>query len=357
MKSITLGAQPLHPDLTVRSSLLKWQGTKPRHAFTARNAAEARSWQARARKAFINCLGDEPPPSDTPLRVRVLERAELDGYTRTLFTLDTAKNIKALCWLCVPEGVNVKASASPVPAMIATPGHGIGAKDLLALDAKGKPRKEGDGYQKDYALQAVRLGYPTLVIEPMAFGERRDSDHMAGKSNESPCQAGSTVAMMLGTTLARIRMNDIQRGLDYLGTLPGIDAKRVGLMGISGGGQMTLWTAAADPRFKVAIVSGYFNTFRHSVMGMHHCICNFAPGLARDFDMADLAALVAPRAMLTESGTKDPIFPIKATRAALTHTRAIYKTFGAAERIDSDIFVADHQWSGKKLAPFLKKWL
>lgn len=349
-----LGTQPLDPALTVRTALLKWLDSGPRHAFTATTPAAARAWQPRARKALLACLGDAPPPSPTPLRTRMLERVQLDGYSRTLFTLDTAKNIKALCWLCVPDGINLKSSTSRVPAMIATPGHGYGAKDLVALDPKGKPRKEGEGYQKDYALQAVRLGYPTLVIEPMAFGERRDADHMSGKSHESPCQAGATIATMLGTSLARIRMNDIQKGLDYLGTLPGIDAKRVGLMGISGGGQMTLWTAAADTRIKAAIVSGYFNTFKDSVMGMHHCICNFVPGLARDFDMTDLAAMIAPRGLLFESGTKDPIFPIKATRAATRKARAIYKVFGVPGNIDAEVFDADHQWSGKKLAAFLK---
>ncbi|MCE9591963.1 MAG: prolyl oligopeptidase family serine peptidase [Planctomycetes bacterium] len=351
-----LGTQPLDPGLTVRASLLKWLG-EPRHAFTARTAAAAKAWQPRARRAFLACLGDAPPPSATPMRTRVLERVQLDGYSRTLFTLDTARNLKALCWLCVPDGVNLQSSTTRVPAMIATPGHGIGAKDLIALDAKGEARKEGEGYQKDYALQAVRLGYPTLVVEPMSFGERRDADHMSGKSTESPCQAGATVATMLGTTLARIRMNDLQRGLDYLGTLPGIDAARVGIMGISGGGQMALWTAAAEPRIRAAIVSGYFNTFRHSVMGMHHCICNFAPGLARDFDMTDLAALVAPRAMLIEGGTKDPIFPIAATRAAVRRARAIYKVFGVPGRVGADIFEADHQWSGKKMGAFLGKAL
>lgn len=352
---MNLGTKPLHDNATVRTSLLHWIDP-PAMAFDAKTPAAAKAWQRKARRTFLSCLGDPPPESDAQGRVKVLERKRLKGYTRTLFTLDTARNIKAVCWLCVPDGINVNASGKS-PAMIATPGHGIGGKDLIALNALGGRRQEGLGYQKDYALQAVRLGIPTLVIEPMGFGERRDAVHMNGKSNESPCQAGATIATMLGTTLAHIRLNDIRRGLDYLIGLPGIDGSRIGLMGISGGGQMTLWTTAVETRLRLAIVSGYLNTFRDSVMAMHHCICNFAPGLAKQFDMADLAAMVAPRPILIEAGTKDMIFPIKATRAAIKRVREIYGVFGAADNVESDIFIGDHQWSGKKMAQFLRSHL
>jgi dienelactone hydrolase len=348
-----IGTRPLHPGLAIRPNLLQWLD-KPRAGFVATDARAAKAWQPKARRVFLDCLG--PAPQPVPPRPRVFERKQLDGYSRVMFTIDTAPRLKALCWLCLPDGFS-NSRGRKSPAMIATPGHGIGAKDLLAMDKLGTPRKEGEGYQKDYALQAVRLGYPALVVEPMGFGERRDADHMSGKSGESPCQAAAVLASMLGTSLARIRLNDLQRAMDHLDTIPAIDAGRVGLMGISGGGQMTLWTSAADTRIKLAVVSGYLNSFRHSVMGMYHCICNFAPGLAREFDMTDLAAMVAPRPILIESGTKDPIFPIQATRAAIKRVRAIYSVYGAADRVESDIFTGDHQWSGRKLEGFLRKWL
>lgn len=342
------------PELGIRSSLLNWLDDRPpRLAFDAVDRRSALAWQKQARSAFQHCLGDAP--KRVPLNPRILEEKQLDGYRRTMLTLDTAPHIKALCWLCIPDRLHNAHGKSP--AMIATPGHGIGAKDLLAMNERGKKRREGAGYQKDYALQAVRLGYPTLVIEPLAFGERRDADHVKKKAPESPCHAAATIATMLGTTLARLRINDIQRGLDFLETVPEIDPARIGLMGISGGGQMTLWTCAVEPRIQLAIVSGYFNEFRASVMGMHHCICNFIPSLAREFDMTDLAAMVAPRPILIQSGTKDRIFPIPATKRAISKLRDIYKTFDVPERIDADVFNADHQWSPRKVGAFLHRFL
>jgi dienelactone hydrolase len=347
---IKYGKTPLVSGLALRDNLLAWTPDPPSSAFRATTKAAARAWQTRSRRRLAQCLGDMPPR--VPLKATTLEQVECDGYTRTTLLLDTAPQLQALCWLCVPHGC-----ARNSPAMIATPGHGMGAKDLLAMDERGRPRMEGDGYQKDYALQVVRLGMPVLVVEPLGFGERRDALMMQGKSLESGCHVAATMATMLGTTLAAIRVSDLRRALDWFVKQPQVDPKRVGLMGISGGGQMTLWTAALEPRFKVAIVSGYVNRFADSVMGMHHCICNFAPGLARHFDMSDLAAMVAPRPMLVESGTKDDIFPIKASRAAVRTIRQHYGVFDARDRVTHDVFEGEHQWSGRRLKSFLRKWL
>ncbi|MCX5660663.1 MAG: prolyl oligopeptidase family serine peptidase [Planctomycetota bacterium] len=340
---------PMRPGLAIRPNLLRWLPKTPSHAFDVTDRSRCADWQRKARKQFFACLG--PFPQRVALRPKVLERKKLDGYTRTMLTINTAPGVEALCWLCVPD--KPLEGSKPGPAMIATPGHGIGARDLLAMDAKGAARPEGQGYQKDYALQAVRLGYITLVVEPMGFGERRDHLTMTGKSGEAGCHAGFALATMLGTSLAAIRINDLCRALDHLQEVKGVDPERIGLMGISGGGQLTLWTSAVEPRFKAAIVSGYLNRVRDSIMGMHHCICNFIPGMANHFDMPDLAAMIAPRPLLIESGTLDPIFPIKATRAAVKTVRASYKVFGAEDRVEVDIFEGDHQWSGRKLEKFL----
>jgi dienelactone hydrolase len=289
------------------------------------------------------------------LRRRVLEQRQMNGYHRTKFLLTTAPGLQALCWLCIPDGA---IRHEPRPAMIATPGHGIGAKDLLAMDMKGKPRREGRGYQKDYALQTVRLGYAVLVVEPLGFGERcpKDMVHLR-TSGDNGCYEAAWKAIMLGITLPGVRINDLRRCLDYMQTVPHVDRDRIGLMGISGGGQLTMWASAVEPRFKVAIVSGYMTSFRQGLMRMRRCLCQAAPGLVQQFEMSDIATLIAPRPILFESGTQDPFCPIKATREAIHRVRRNYRVLGVQDRVESDIFRGDHQWSGRKLRSFLSKWL
>jgi len=351
---ISYGQLPILPELGLRPNMLKWVPARPALAYDnpTGDIQIFKAWRTKARRQMNLCLGDEIPQVDP--RPKVLERVQLDGYSRTTFTLATAPGMRALCWLLLPDGAGVGAK---LPAMIATPGHGIGAKDLIGLDEKGNPREEGKGYQKDYGLAAVRHGIATLVIEPLGFGERRDYEMAFPEYLESGCHAASSIATMLGTTLARIRLHDIQRGIDYLQNHPAIDSSRIGLMGISGGGQMTLWTMAMEPRLKLAIVSGYFNTFKDSVMGMHHCICNFVPGMAKYFDMVDLAMMAYPRPLLIQSGTQDHIFPLKAAKKAIRELTSRYAKLGEKKRIEVDIFEGPHMWSPAKVNTFLDRWL
>ncbi|MEO8604154.1 MAG: acetylxylan esterase, partial [bacterium] len=67
----------------------------------------------------------------------------------------------------------------------------------------------------------------------------------------------------------------------------------------------------ADPRISVTVLSGAFSSFRSSIMSTIHCDCNYIPGILQYAEMADIAALIAPRPLLIEAGTVDPIFPVE----------------------------------------------
>ena len=120
---------------------------------------------------------------------------------------------------------------------------------------------------------------------------------------------------------------------------------------------MTLFTTALDARITCAVVSGYFNTFRDSIMAVRHCLCNFVPGMARVAEMVDIAGLVAPRPLLIETGKRDPIFPTAATQRAYQGLQKIYAVWSAAPNLDIDIFEGEHAWSGAKAYALLAKWL
>lgn len=56
------------------------------------------------------------------------------------------------------------------------------------------------------------------------------------------------------------RMEDIRRACDILAQYPGVDAARIGILGICGGGGYTLKTAQTDKRFKAVATLSMFNT-------------------------------------------------------------------------------------------------
>jgi hypothetical protein len=89
---------------------------------------------------------------------------------------------------------------------------------------------------------------------------------------------------------------------------------------------------------------------------MAHCACNFVPGLGQFGEMYDLAGLIAPRPMLVESGSYDPIFPRAAVEQSVTSAGDIYRVFGN-QTIETDYFEGRHQISGRKAYAFLQKTL
>ena len=81
------------------------------------------------------------------------------------------------------------------------------------------------------------------------------------------------------------------------------------------------------------------------------------PGLSEFGEMHDLAGLIAPRPMLVEAGTHDPIFPVSAVRSGLAKARSVYGVLGAGGQVKADIFSGRHQISGARAYDFLREAL
>jgi dienelactone hydrolase len=149
-------------------------------------------------------------------------------------------------------------------------------------------------------------------------------------------------------------VHDARRLIDYLETRPDADTHRLGAMGISGGGLATFYTTCLEERIKACVISGFYSTFQNSLLAMHHCICNFVPGIAKFGEMYDLVGLIAPRPLLVEAGTYDPIFPLEAVQRSVAIARdQVYQVFGVKDRLQTDIFEGRHRISGSKAYDFL----
>ena len=153
------------------------------------------------------------------------------------------------------------------------------------------------------------------------------------------------------------RVYDVMRTIDWMATRPEFDSKRIGCMGISGGGTCTVFAAALEPRIRAAFVSGYLNTFRDSIGSISHCIDNYVPGILNWAEMYDIAGLIAPRPLFIESGSKDNIFPVEASVDSFKKVSAIYEVFGVANLVDQEVFDDAHSFWGKKGIPFLSSHL
>ena len=96
---------------------------------------------------------------------------------------------------------------------------------------------------------------------------------------------------------------------------------------------------------------------RDSIGSIGHCIDNYVPGILNWAEMHDIAGLIAPRPLFVESGEKDNIFPIASSLESFKYVREIYDVFHAGDRVEQEVFPADHQFWGKRGVRFIARYL
>ena len=319
--------------------------------FRAGNRGDAEAWQKALRAKVSELIGGFPT-ARTPLRATSLETRAFPGYVREKIVFDSQPGVSVLAYLLLPEKAR-----RPAPVMICVPGHGRGVDDIVGIDEQGGERTDKAGYQHDFAIQVAEAGMAALAIEPMGFGCRRDPVNAGIGLSRKACDPAAGGALLVGKTMVAWRAWDVMRAIDYIATRPELDQNRVGCMGISGGGTVTVFATALEPRIRAALVSGYLNTFRDSIGSLAHCIDNYVPGILNWAEMHDIAGLIAPRPLFVESGEKDNIFPVRASVQSFTEVRKIYDVFGAADRVEQEVFPGEHSFWGKRGIPFLARHL
>jgi hypothetical protein len=319
--------------------------------FRARTRSEAEEWQKGLRAKLTELVGGFPATRE-PLNPVTLETRTFAGYTREKLVFDSRPGVSVLAYLLLPEKAR-----RPAAVMICVPGHGRGVDDIVGIDERGNERTDKAGYQHDFAIQVAEAGMAAVAIEPIGFGCRRDPVNARQGLGRKACDPVAGGALMIGQTMIGWRVWDVMRTIDYIGTRAELDANRVGCMGISGGGTVTVFSSALDTRIRAALVSGYLNTFRDSVGSIVHCSDNYVPGILNWAEMHDIAGLIAPRPLFVESGEKDDIFPIRASVESFNEVRTIYAVFGARDRAEQEVFPGEHSFWGRRGVPFLARHL
>ena len=323
---------------------------KAPYAFRATDLAHARQWQKRVRRALARRIGLDAIPAAPP-HARLLAETDKGDYIRQKLILRTGPDTLMPVYLLLPRN-----AVEPLPVVLAFHGHGYGVKDIVGLWEDGRERDTPDGYHKDFGCELASNGFLVVAPEISCFGERQ-VDYQLAVERPTTCHNIATFAMMLGGSAAGLRVWDGMRAVDYLTTLKEADLSRLGAMGISGGGMHAFFSTAMDERIRACVISGYFCDYRHSILAMNHCTCNFIPGLLQLGELSDLAGLIAPRPCLVENGSKDPIFPIEYVKPTVEQAREAWELFGVAGNLETDYFEGRHQISGRRAYAFLREKL
>jgi len=325
--------------------------TKRRRQFAAiKSRDEAEALQRSLRDKFLSLL-DGLPKAEGPPPARIVGRIEGDGYTIDKLVYQSFPDYHVPALLYLPAKVEGK-----IPAVLSPCGHSTTGK-------------AADSYQILH-INLAKRGYAVLSYDPVGQGERSqywDADRKRSKYNLT-CGEHAVLGnplYLLGTSLAKFRIWDGIRGIDYLASLPQINPARIGCAGNSGGGTLSAYISALDPRVHAAVISCYITTLPRRMANRIEADPDSDPEqdifgfVSEGIDHAGLLALRAPRPTLVCSAQFD-FFPIEGAKESVSEGKAFFGHFVAADHISQAIAPEKHGLSlplREATYAFFDRWL
>ena len=318
--------------------------------FRGSTRRDCRRWQKRFASRLRSLLGAHQPPKKWATEVERV--VELDDHRREELLLEANGHPSLPVYVLTPK----PESSTRRPGIVALHGHGPCGYDAVAGIAK-TPECEANIKRAnyDYGLQLVRRGYVVATPCFTPFG-RRLEDREAYRGDD-PCAVTLVRMQLLGKILMAENLRDALWTVELLTRRKEVDAKRLGCVGLSTGGRMTMLTTALEKRIRVAVVSGALNVMQERVSLRYSCGAQVIPGLLQYGDVPEIASLIAPRPCLWEVGDKDPLMVKDWIEPALTRIRRAYQALGAEQNLQVDHFDGHHRWNGLEAYPLLDRVL
>jgi cephalosporin-C deacetylase-like acetyl esterase len=271
------------------------------------------------RRQFMEMMGlDELPPNGQrpPLNVTVTGVVKRQKYRIEKLYFESVPKLFVAGNLYIPNGLT-----SPAPGILYVSGHTNNQK----VDYQGEPR------------HFAELGFICLLIETLEGVEMRGDHH-------GPYRNGCFHWYSRGYTPAGIELLNGIRGLDLLVERPEVDPKRLGVTGVSGGGAYSWSIPAGDERVKVSSPvcgTGTLASHVHDRTIDSHCDCMWWVN-SRQWDLANVGALIAPRPLLIASSNHDEFFTLASIREVHRQLKQLYTRLGAPENLSQVVAPGPH---------------
>jgi uncharacterized protein len=269
----------------------------------ARTYSDRPGWEKRAeniRAGILRGADLVPLPERTPLKPLFRREEQKSGYSITNVAFESTPGFYVTGNLYRPWP---RKEGQRFPAVILAHGH-------AANPSTGG--RFAESKQKLGGLLA-RAGAFVFALDMVGYGEATQHAHKTD------------------VTL-KLQLWNAMRTVDFLESLPEVDAARIGMTGESGGGTQTFVLAAVDPRIAVTVpvvmVSAHF---------FGGCECESGMPIHRspqhETSNAEIAALAAPRPQLVISDGDDWTKNVPAVE--FPYIRNVYRLYGAEDRVEN----------------------
>jgi dienelactone hydrolase len=286
--------------------------------FTAPTYKTLAEWQERRehlRKQILSAAGLLPMPKKTPLNPQIFGKIVNGAYAIEKVLLETMPGYYL--------GGNLYRPTRPAPPegfpAIATPhGHWTYGR-LEHTDTASVPARAINLAEQGFVVFAYDMvGYNDTIQTPHDFATRRDNLWDFGPL---PLQLWNSI-----------------RVVDFLESLPGVNPRKIGATGASGGGTQTFLLAAVDDRVAFDAPVNMISTIMQGGSP-----CENSPNLRLDAFNVEFGAIMAPRPMLMVAATGD--WTRNTPREEYPAIKAIYQLYDRAANLEMVQIDAPHNYN------------
>jgi dienelactone hydrolase len=280
---------------------------------------------------------DEPllPPDARTRQIYNTERWV--GYE---VVLDVWPDVFAWGVLLLPKDLK---SGERRPVVVCQHGRGSLPKDVV---------EGNDPYYHNFAARLAERGFVVFAPHNLYRGE----DRYRWLSRKANGVKASLFSFIIGQHDQLLR---------WLGTLPFVDAKRIGFYGLSYGGETAVRVPTILERYSLSICSADFNNWTQKVaatdqrFSFMYTIEWEMPyfDLGNTFDYAEMTYLMIPRPFMVERGHHDHVARDQWVAHEYAKVRWLYTQLGLADKTEIEYFNGGHTINGEGTFKFLHKHL
>ena len=321
------------PELTT----LKWSTERTRPTLPAEKFIEgARPYRERFRKDGVGVF-DRPYVALNP---RTRKVADTDRWAAWDVVLDVWPDVFAWGVLVMPKDLS---AGERRPVVVVQHGR------------NGLPRDTIDrrvSSYNDFGAALAERGFIVFAPHNLYRGEDRYR-WLSRKANT------------IRATLFSFILGQHERILEWLGSLPFVDADRIAFYGLSYGGETAVRIPPLLEKYALSICSGDFNQWTRKVAATDQP-WSFMRTIewempywnwGQTFDYAELAYLMLPRPFMVERGHLDLVGRDQWVAHEYAKVRFLYAQLGLVDRTSIEFFQGAHSINGQGTFAFLHKHL
>ncbi len=286
--------------------------------------ATKEAWEKRrqvVREQVLVAAGLWPMPVKTPLKPVIHGKIDRDEYTieKVFFASLPGHYVSGNLY-------RPKNKTGKLPGVLCPHGHWPNGRfyeaddKTVAAQIKQGAEKTPEGAK--YPVQArcaqlARMGCVVFQYDMVGYADSTALEHRKGFTD-------ADAELRMQSFLGLQTWNSV-RSLDFLLSLPEVDAKRIGVTGSSGGGTQTFLLCSVDDRPAVAFPAVMVST---AMQG--GCVGENSSHLRVGTGNIEIAGLFAPKP-LGMTGAND--WTIDIERKGLPELKALYKLYGVEDRV------------------------